>query len=114
MDIGPLEVGQKKTVNKVRNTDTKKNCSVRPNLPKKQSFLRHNLNHLFVKVSKSETTSFHYFSQISKNVDIQLRKVGEKIQLHVTSKVNRHTDRHTDRRTHIRTNRLIESIVPEG
>ena len=45
-----------------------------------------------------------------KFLDIQLREMGAKRPLNGTSKVNRQTDTQTD----IWTNRLIESIGPEG
>ena len=71
------------------------------------------LQPLLVKVFKSETTSSHYFSPRILNflkIWKSAFKVGAKRRLNVTSKVKRYTDRHTD----IWTNRLIESIGPEG
>ena len=55
--------GGKRPLNGVRNTDTKKSCSVRQNLPKNKLFLtRHFYTFFLLTVFKSETISFHYFS----------------------------------------------------
>ena len=56
------------------------------------------------------TLLFPKDSEPLKISDIRLREVGAKRLLNGTSKVNRRTNTPTDRRT----NRLIESIGPEG
>ena len=75
------------------------------------------LDHFQTKMFKSETTSFHYFSQgfrISNNIGHTT--LGSRAKRHLSGnlKVNTQTDRHTDRRTDGRKNRLIESIDPKG
>ena len=62
LDIRLQEVGAKRPLNWVRNTDTKKSCSVWQNLPKNNFFCAAILHPLLLKVVKSETTSFHYFT----------------------------------------------------
>ena len=74
-------------------------CDFRPLPNKNVQMLDHFFPLLFPKDSESQ-----------KILDIRLQEVGAKRHLNGTSKVNGQTDTHTDRRT----NRLIESIGPEG
>ena len=61
--MGHLDVGAKRLLNGVRNTDTKKILLSKAKFAQKQNlFCAAILYTLLVKVFKSETTSFHYFS----------------------------------------------------
>ena len=79
-------------------------------IPKKSCLLRQNstiffcsaiLHPLLLKVWKSETSVFHYFSPRITNLifflDIWLWEVGAERRLNGTSKANRRTDGHTDK-----------------
>ena len=59
--MGLREVGAKRPVKGVRNTNTKKILLNKEKFAKKKLFLRGDLHPLLVKVFKSETTSLHYF-----------------------------------------------------
>ena len=62
--MGLWEVGAKRLFNGVRNIDTKKILLSKAKFAPKQTFFcAAILQHLLVKVFKSETTSFHYFPQ---------------------------------------------------
>ena len=74
------------------------------------------LDHFWAKMLKSETPSFHYFSQgfwISKTFGHPTPGSGGKKTFKRYPK-SEHLDGHTDRRTHRRTFCLIESIGREG
>ena len=107
LHIGLWEVGEKRPLNRVRNTILKKSCLVRQNLPKNNLSLCDNFTPF---ISKSFQIWDHFFalffpndSEFLNNLDIQLSEVGAKGRLNGTSKVNRHTER----QTHIWTNQLI-------
>ena len=62
LDVGLQEVGAKKTLNGVGNTDTKKILLSKAKIAQKLFFFcRATLHPLFVKVFESETTNFHFF-----------------------------------------------------
>ena len=75
MDIGLLEVGAKRPLSKLRITDTKKNLLSKAKFSPKLFFCAAILHPLLVKVYKSETTTFHYFSPRIPN----LKKFGHLI-----------------------------------
>ena len=76
------------------------------------------LDHFLAKIFRSETTSFHYFSQRILNVQkfwtSDFGKLGQKDVYTVPQKVNRQTQKDTDRRTDTRTFWLVKSFGPEG
>ena len=61
-DIGLWEEDAKRPLNLVRNTNTKKILLSKAIYPKNKIFLHGDFPPLLVKILKSETTSFHYFS----------------------------------------------------
>ena len=90
----------------------------RQNQQKKNFFLRGNFRQFS---NKNVYIWDHFFpllfpkdSESLNILDIRHQEVGAKRPLNGTSKVNTQTDRQTDGQTHRRTNRLIESIGPEG
>ena len=94
-------------------TNTKKNSSVRQNLPKKQTFL---FGHLTPFINISFQIWDHFFpfllpkdSKSLRLLDIRLHKVEGKRRLNGTSKSEQ-----ANTQTHTRTNRPIESMSPEG
>ena len=62
LHIGLRKIGAKIPLKGVRNTNTRKTCSVRQNSPQNKLFFTAILHPLLIKVFQSETTSLHYFS----------------------------------------------------
>ena len=90
-------MGAKRPLTGVRNTNTKKYCSIRQNSQKKNFFCAVILHPLLFKVFKSKTTSFRYFSQgfrISKIFGHPTLGSGGKKTFKWYFKSG-HTDRHT-------------------
>ena len=115
MDIGLWEVGAKRQLNRVRNTDTKKSCSVRRNSPQ---------NNLVLRGDFTPVISFpiwdHFFPFLFPK-GFKISKIFGHPTLENRGKKtfkryfkSEQTHRLTNRHTHIWTNRLIESNGPEG
>ena len=89
LDIELREVGAKRPLNGLRNTNSRKI------LPTKQTFFCAAILQPLLVFFLSETTSFHYFfpkdSEYLKILDIRLREEGAKRRFNGTSKVNRQT-----------------------
>ena len=68
-NIGFWEVGEKRLLIGVRNTNTKKNLLIKAKFAQNKLFLRENFTPFISrKVFKSEPTSFHYFSPRIRNL----------------------------------------------
>ena len=76
--------------------------------------MRGDLRLLLVKVLKSDTTSFYYFSPMISHPTLGSGSKKTFKWYLKSEQTHRHTDAQTDRHTHIWTNRLIERIGPEG
>ena len=111
LHIGLREVGAKRLLKGVRNTNNKNILISKAKFAKFLfCFCASILYHLLSKVVKSETTSFHYFPkgfQISKKL-YKIGKLGQKtFKWYLKSE-------QMYKQTHTRTIQLIESIGPKG
>ena len=100
LNIWLWEIGAKVPLNRVRNTDTKKSCSVRQNSPKNKLYLCGDFTPF---ISKSFQMWDDFLPllypqgfRISKSFGLPILGSGGKKTLNGTSKLNRETDRQID------------------
>ena len=117
LDIGLWEVGAKRPLNGVRNTDTKKNLISKAKFAQKQIFL---LRGNFTPYIGSFPIWDHFFpllfpknSKSLKDLDTWLQEGGGKKMFKLYLK-SEQTHRQTHTHTHIWTNQPIGSLGPEG